>query len=68
MYLTIVSDLCGQKLPNRTSGFLLFICHGVNLYYFAPQHGMLHVAIFRMTGESLKVICLLCHYSYTSYF
>lgn len=59
MHLTIASDLCGQKLPNQTSGHPLFICHGVNFYYFAPDRDMWQVAIIRMTGDSLKVIYLL---------
>ena len=38
MHLTVASDLCGQKLPNQTSGGPLFICHGVIflLLFFPP--------------------------------
>lgn len=68
MHLTIASDLCGQKLPNQTSGCPLFVCHGAKFYYFASEQSMWQAAIFRMTGDSLKVICLLRHCSYMPYF
>lgn len=51
------SGLCGQKLPNKTRGFPLLICHGVNFYYFALMICGKMPFPGRMTGYSLKA----CH-------